>query len=144
MAMTIFVPPTVRTAVEEYAVPSSVHFHFSAPDERSYAMAPPFSSPPSCAMHRPSATKGDEDVKNRGLEPEKSVLRQSSLPLPASKQESVPRAPYVITLPSATVGELRGPGCRPMGSLAAADSYFSRQTSLPVAASRQTSSSSAS
>src|SRR5437667_12190662 len=66
-----------------------------------------------------------------------SSLRHSFLPVAASRQESTPRTPSVITLPFATVGELRGPEKPEAGPVAPSVSYFSCQSSLPVAASRQ-------
>src|ERR1044071_9801948 len=93
--------------------------------------------PPSCARQRPSVMIGDEAVKNRGQTPEKSSFRQSTLPVAASRQESVPRAPSVTTLPPATAGELRGPAWPEAGPVAPPVVYLSVQSSLPLAASRQ-------
>src|SRR5947209_2661909 len=100
-------------------------------------MIPPPRSPPSCTTHRPSTTIGEHDVKNRGSVPLESSLRQTTLPLPASRQERVAPTPSVTTLPSATAGELRVPGKRPAGPVTLGAAYLSCQTSLPVAASRQ-------
>src|SRR5438876_649806 len=89
-------------------------------------------------MQRPSTTIGELDVKNIGQKPWKSSLRHSLLPLAVSRQETVPRTPSVTTLPSATVGELRGPACGPpAGPVAGCASYLSCHNSFPVAASRQ-------
>src|SRR5438132_6140657 len=89
-------------------------------------------------MQRPSTTIGELEVKNIGQKPLKSSLRHSFFPLAASRQETVPRTPSVTTLPSATVGELRGPACGPpAGPVAGCASYLSCHTSFPVAASRQ-------
>src|SRR6185503_7147254 len=88
-------------------------------------------------MQSPPTMIGEDEVKNLGQAPEKSSLRQSTLPVAASRQESVPRTPSVTTLPSATVGELRGPACPEAGPVAPCAAYLSLQTSLPVAASRQ-------
>src|SRR5579859_2152153 len=87
-------------------------------------------------MHKPSSTIGDIAVWNRGQAPEKSSLRQSILPLAASRQETVPQTPKVRTLPPVTAGELRGPPCPESGPLTAGAVYLSFQISLPVAASR--------
>src|SRR5262249_9821890 len=54
---------------------------------------------------------------------------------------SVPRTPRVTTLPSATAGELRGPAKPIAGPSAPFAAYWSFQTSFPVAASRQRSTS---
>src|SRR5262245_45611967 len=97
----------------------------------------PFISPPSWAMQRPLTTMGEHDVKNWGAVPLKSSLRQRTLPVAASRHESVPRTPSRMTLPSTTVGELRGPEKYADGPLAPCDSYLSCHTSLPVIASRQ-------
>jgi hypothetical protein len=80
---------------------------------------------------------GELEVKKRGTEPLKSSLRHNSLPPAASKQDTVPCTPSVTTLPSATAGELRGPGKLPAGPLAGSASYLSCQSSFPVPASRQ-------
>src|SRR5258708_3425748 len=99
---------------------------------------PPLSPPPpSSATHNPSDTSGDDEVKNRGTAPGKSSLRQSTFPDSASTHERTPPTPSVTTLPSATVGEHRGPEKLEAGPLAPRASYFSCQSSLPVAASRQ-------
>src|SRR5262245_13210757 len=98
-------------------------------------MAPLF-WPPSCATQRPSTTSGELDVKNDG-QALKSSLRRSTFPVAASRQDRVPRTPSVTTLPSATVGELRGPGKLLDGPVAPCASYLSCQSSFPVAASRQ-------
>src|ERR1700722_2632840 len=98
---------------------------------------PPFSSPPNCTMHRPLTTIGEHEVKNRGNVSSESVLRQRTFPVAASRHERVPRTPSVTTLPSATVGELRGPGNREAAPEAALAAYLSDHCSLPVLASRQ-------
>src|SRR5580700_8727873 len=98
---------------------------------------PPFSSPPNCTMQRPSTTIGEQEVKNRGRLSSASVLRQSFFPLAVSRQDRVPRTPNVTTLPSATVGELRGPGNWDAGPEAPLTAYLSVHSSLPVVASRQ-------
>lgn len=98
---------------------------------------PPFSSPPNCTMHRPSTTIGEHEVKNRGNFSSASDLRQTTFPVAASRHESVPRTPSVTTLPSATVGELRGPGKREAAPEAGLAAYLSDHCSLPVLASRQ-------
>src|ERR1019366_7946033 len=105
---------------------------------------PPLDSLPSCAMQSPPVMIGDEAVKNLGQAPEKSSLRQSSLPFEASTQETTPPTPSVTTLPSATAGELRGPLCCAGGPDTSWAEYFSCQSSFPVAASRQRMASSAS
>src|SRR5437867_3240222 len=87
-------------------------------------------------MQRPSATSGEEAAKNRG-QPLISSLRQSTLPLAASRQESAPRMPSVMTLPSVTVGEALGPEKPEAGPVAPRASYLSFQSSLPEEASRQ-------
>src|SRR5262245_51742123 len=97
----------------------------------------PLPWPPSWATQTPSATMGDDETKKRGREPLKSSLRQSTVPLEASRQDSTPRTPSVTTLPSETAGELRGPEKRSAGPAAPRESYLSFQISLPVAASRQ-------
>src|SRR5689334_9817038 len=88
-------------------------------------------------MHSPSSAMGDIAVWKRGQEPEKSSLRHNTLPLPASRQETVPQTPRVRTFPSETAGELRGPPCFESGPLTAGAAYLSFQISFPVAASRQ-------
>src|SRR5437867_3354498 len=97
----------------------------------------PFRSPPSWAIHRPSTMIGELEMKNIGKGLWKSFLRHTLLPVAASRQERVPLTPSVTTLPSATVGELLGPGNPPAGPVAALASYLSFQISLPVVASRQ-------
>src|SRR5437588_162121 len=87
------------------------------------------------AMHFPSTMSGDEEVKNAGQA--FVSFRQSTLPVAASRQERTPPTPNVQTFPSATVGELRGPGCPPPGPLTACAAYLSSHTGLPLAASRQ-------
>ncbi len=96
----------------------------------------PLPGPPSCAMQRPSTMKGELETKNLG-QAVKSSFRQTILPVAASRQESVPRTPRVMTLPSATAGELRGPGYWPDGPSGPRASYLSCQISLPVVASTQ-------
>src|SRR5215469_13673648 len=99
---------------------------------------PPLRSPPTCTMQRPAVMIGEQEGEKRGKEPSKPFLRHNIFPLAASRQERVPCTPRVMTLPSATAGELRGPvNCRagpvtPLGS-----SYLSCQSSFPPAASRQ-------
>src|SRR5205823_5137761 len=84
---------------------------------------------------------GELAAENRGKAPLKSSLRHTTLPVAASRQDRVPRAPRVTTLPSATAGELRGPANSPPRPAAIpvtpAASYFSCHSSLPVAVSRQ-------
>src|SRR5690348_6219857 len=91
-------------------------------------------------MHIPSATSGDIAVWNRGTSSEKSLVdsfRQTTLPLWASRQESTPPTPKVTTFPSATVGELRGPGCALSGPETCTAGYLSCQMIFPLFASRQ-------
>src|SRR4051812_17019420 len=95
-------PSTLSRAGEALAGPLPVHFHFSLPVARSYATIPPSLSPPSCAMHRPSTMIGELETAKRGIDPLKSSLRHSFLPVAASTQERVPRPPSVTTFPSAT------------------------------------------
>src|SRR6185436_17949544 len=83
-AIISFVPSTVISASEAYAGPLPVHFHFWSPVARSYATIPPLSEPPSCAMHNPPLTIGEDAVKNRGHAPEKSSLRHNTFPWAAS------------------------------------------------------------
>ena len=71
-----------------------------------------------------------------GIAPLKSFFCQSCLPLAASKQERMPMAPRVTTLPSATAGELRGPRNEASIPWKPGDAYFSFHTSLPSAALR--------
>src|SRR5512139_3964699 len=81
---------------------------------------------------------GEEATWNRGQAPGKSSLRQTILPVAASRHESVPVTPRVTTFPLATAGELRGPGCCPAsGPEMVGTGYLSAQSSLPVPASRQ-------
>src|SRR6516162_4171013 len=88
-------------------------------------------------MHKPLATMGELAVKNWG-QARKSSRRQRFLPVEASKHDNVPRTPSVTTLPSATVGELRGPACGPpAGDVAGCTSYLFCQITLPELASRQ-------
>src|SRR5437773_11496180 len=91
-------------------------------------------------MTIPSMTSGELDGKKFGHDL-KSSFRQSFLPDAASRQETIPRTPTVTTLPSVTVGELRGPENPCAGPDAPSDSYLSCQTSLPSAALRQRSTS---
>src|SRR5438105_5367181 len=86
-------------------------------------------------MHFPSTMIGEDAVKNGGHS--LLSLRHTTLPLAASRQERTPRTPSVQTLPSATAGVLRGPGCWPRGSVAAWAAYLSCHTTLPLPASRQ-------
>jgi len=51
-----------------------------------------------------------------------------------SRQERTPPTPRVTIFPSATAGELLGPGCREGAPVTACASYLSRHTSLPSAA----------
>src|SRR2546423_14784929 len=85
-------------------------------------------------MHLPSAIRGDEEVKNCGLA--LVSLRQTTLPLSASRQETTPAAPSVQTLPSATAGVLRVPGCELAAPVTAEAGYLSFQSSLLLSASR--------
>ena len=57
-----FVPSTVMRTGEPYDGPSPVHFHFSSPLLRSYALIVPFPRPPRCAMHFPSTMIGEYEV----------------------------------------------------------------------------------
>src|SRR5262245_61933181 len=88
-------------------------------------------------MASPSTTMGELEVKNFGT-PLTSSFRHSFLPLAASRQDRMPLAPRVITLPSATVGEDRGPG-KPFPEIPVAPRavYSSFQTSSPFSAFRQ-------
>src|SRR6516164_9095969 len=88
-------------------------------------------------MQRPSTMIGEHDAKKRGNVPRKSFLRHNSFPVAASRQERVPRTPSVTILPSATAGEPLGPENPEAGPVAPPASYFSCQSSFPVAASRQ-------
>ena len=98
-------------------------------------MTPPVFSLPTWTTTRPSATSGELDVWNVGNAP--VSIRQSFSPLSAFRHESVPLTPKVTTLPSATVGEARGPGYMVSPLPLNSASYLSFHTSLPVAASRQ-------
>src|SRR5262245_2055925 len=84
---------------------------------------------------------GEHDVEKLGSEPLKSSLRHTTLPVAASRQDRVPRAPSVTTLPSATAGELLGPEnslARPAAiPVTAGASCLSCQSSFPSAAPRQ-------
>src|SRR5262245_6807264 len=88
-------------------------------------------------MHRPPSIMGELDVWNWGNAPGKSSLRHNTLPLEASKQERTPLTPSVTTFPSATVGELLGPGKVPSAVGRKFWAFLSCQSSLPLAASRQ-------
>src|SRR5947209_1693782 len=84
----------------------------------------------------PSMTIGEQETKNVGGSPRLS-FRQTFEPVAASQHARVLSTPNVTTLPSMTVGELRGPAkprAPPDGIRAG---YFSCQTCLPLAASRQ-------
>ena len=70
-------------------------------------------------MHKPSAMTGDIAVKNWGTLFDKFSLRHITLPVPASRHERTPPTPSVTTFPSATAGELLGPGCLPAGPVGA-------------------------
>src|SRR5215207_1362414 len=83
----------------------------------------------------PSTIIVDDEVKNFGQA--LLSLRQTTLPLLASRQERTPRTPSVQTLPPATAGVLRGPGCFAAGPAAGCVAYMSFHTSLPLVASRQ-------
>src|SRR5258706_6345063 len=78
---------------------------------------------------------GELEVKNRGYDERKSSLRHIFCPVAASTQESIPRTPSVTTFPSATAADARGPA-KPPGSVEPCVSYFSAQSSFPLAASR--------
>src|SRR5215472_9877358 len=98
---------------------------------------PPSLSLPSCTMQRLSVMIGEDAVWNRGQASGKSSLRHNTLPVPASRQETVPFTPSVNTLPFATAGELLGPPCCPAsGPEIDFTAYLSCQSSLPVFASR--------
>src|SRR5262245_21031172 len=97
---------------------------------------PPPRSPPTCARHSPSTSSGEHDVEKPGGLPVFS-FRHRTVPLAASRQESVPCTPSVTTLPPATAGDERAPGKPLAGPPAGRVAYSSFQISLPVAASRQ-------
>src|SRR5947208_10139118 len=84
--------------------------------------------------HQPT---GDDDAKKRAYAPLKSFLRQTTLPLAASRQERTLRTPRVTIFPSATVGEALGPENPEAGPVAPIASYLSCHNSFPVPASRQ-------
>src|SRR5262245_12860300 len=119
-------------------MPSPSHCHLLSPVARSYATIAPLVSLPSWTTHRRSTTSGEHDAKKRGPEPLKSSLRHTTLPVAASTQESVSCTPSVTTLPSATVGELRGPTNSLLnpepGRVGAFAAYLSCQSSFPSAA----------
>ena len=87
-------------------------------------------------MHIPSTTIGDIAVKNWGTTLGNGSLRHTSFPLAASRHDTTPATPSVTTLPSATTGELLGPGCREAGPPTACAAYLLTQSSFPLAASR--------
>ena len=87
-------------------------------------MIAPLPGPPRCAMAMPSTMIGDMAVKNLGATPGNSSLRQNTLPVAASRQERTPSTPSVTTFPSATAGELLGPGCRAAGPVTACAAYL--------------------
>src|SRR5262249_32226168 len=102
------------------------------------------SSEPTRTMHLPSAISGEDEVKNFGRP--SVFLRHTSLPVAASRQETVPETPRVQALPSPTAGVLRGPlklsflpTAAPFTGVSA---FLSCHSSLPLATSRQVSSSS--
>src|SRR5258708_3275974 len=118
-----FVPAMVARTGEPYAGPGPAHFHFSAPLLRSYATTWPSPSPPRSAMTFPSVMMGEDEVKNRGQA--LVFFRHTSLPVAASRHESMPRTPNVTILPSATTGVLRGPGWEAAARVAASAAYLS-------------------
>ena len=118
-------------------MPSPFQDHFSSPVARSIAAIEPADSPPSCMIQRPSTMTGEQEVKKRGELFALPSFRQRTLPVAASRQESVPRTPIVTIFPFATAGELRGPEKREAGPEAPRDGYLSCQSSLPVSAFRQ-------
>src|SRR5262249_47690960 len=101
---TCLLPSIVIKMGEPYGVPPPFHSHLTSPLARSYAVRVPTKT-----THLPSAMRGDDDVKNCGLA--LVSLRQTILPVSASRQETMPPTPRVQTLPSPTAGVLRGPGC---------------------------------
>src|SRR5947209_14615952 len=102
-------------------------------------MPPPPSSLPYWAMTTrspdaaASVTIGELDTKNIGGSPRLS-FRHTFDPLAASRQDRVLSTPRVTTLPSATVGELRGPGYWRAPPVGISAGYLSCHCSLPVAA----------
>src|SRR5262249_40638088 len=95
----------------------------------------PLLVPPRQAMHLPSTTIGDAEVKNRGQA--LVSLRHTTLPLAASRHERTPPTPNVQTLPSATAGVLRGPGCPRPAPVTSTAEYLSCHRIFPLPASTQ-------
>src|SRR3954468_15331137 len=91
-------------------------------------------------MAIPSTMSGDVDVLNCGYAACNSFvksLRHNTLPLAASRQETVAPSSSVTTFPSATAGDDRGPECCAAIRLTVTSvEYLSSHTGLPVATSR--------
>src|SRR5437660_10242232 len=85
-------------------------------------------------MHCLSTMIGEHRVKKVGQALES--FRHTTLPVAASRQERTPPTPSVQTLPSASAGELRAPGCPPAGPVTATAAYLSFHRSVPLAAPR--------
>src|SRR5207244_13515881 len=87
-------------------------------------------------MHLPSRRSGEARVKKVGQALES--FRHRSLPVAASRQERTPATPNVQIFPSATAGELRGPGPAQaiVAPVTARAAYLSCHRIFPVAASR--------
>jgi len=134
---TCFTPSAVIRTGDAYSGASPSHRHFGVPEAKSNAIIAPFPCPPRCAMAMPSTMRGDIEVKNRGTVLGNSSLRHRTLPPAASRQERTPPTPSVTTFPSATAGELRGPGCREAGPVTACAATLSFHSSFPSAALRQ-------
>src|SRR5690606_31645401 len=124
---TCLVPSTVKRTGEAYSGLSSAHCHSWSPVTRLKAMIAPLPCPPRCAMAIPSTMIGDMAVKNLGTTLANGPLRQTTSPEAASKHERTPATPRVTVFPSATAGELRGPGCRDAGPPTAAAPYLCKR-----------------
>src|SRR5437660_10206797 len=87
-------------------------------------------------MHCPSTMIGEHRGKKHGQALES--FRHTSLPVAASRQERTPPTPNVQIFPSATAGELRGPGPSHaiVAPVTARAAYLSCHKIFPVAASR--------
>src|SRR5207248_2670374 len=92
---------------------------------------------PRNTMHLPSTMIGEVEVENWGTA--LVSFRHTTLPVSASRQERTPLTPRVQTLPSATAGVLRGPGCPSAARLVTPGcaAYLSFHSSLPSPAARQ-------
>ena len=92
--------------------------------------------PPTWAMAILSTMIGELAAKNCGTVFGNGSFRHTTLPSAAFRHETTPPTPTVTTLPSATAGDPRGPGCRDAAPVTAWAGFLSVQRTLPSAAER--------